>query len=196
MTFDDIDARLGWSEPGCELRRDSEQQRPIATVQAAAIDVVAHNNDREPDVDQIPIARQSDGIIKLLAMLLASDHLRLELLTLCAAFGMGALLGGRSFAAMAQECGISKQAFSKRVLRMQDAFGLNPWRGQKCKAARENYREKQKEIWQRLERHNLNFDRFDATAAHPASSFEPETKTATRRKPPSAVLGIDVGRLP
>ncbi len=142
--FDDIDARLGWSEPGTKLRREPEPQHPVAA---------NNNNDRELDVDRIPIARQSDGIIKLLAMLLASNHLRLELLTLCTAFGMGALLGkGHSFKEMAQECGISKQAFSKRVLRMQDAFGLNPGRGQKCKAARESYREKQKEIWQRPER--------------------------------------------
>ncbi len=169
--FDDIDSRLGWSEP-----TDEPQKVSLAT--KASNHVAPAINANEPcDVDNIPVASQSEAIIKVLALLLASGDLRLELLTLCASFGLSQLLGGLSFAEMAKECGVSKQAFSRRVLKLQSSFNLSPCRGQKCVAARESYRKKQLEIWQRPERRPQNDWKRVADFAEPPAYKRPLSVT-------------------
>ena len=109
-------------------------------------------SETEVDFDEIRVPAQSEAIIKVLAILLASQNTRLELLALVSAFGFQRLLGGRSFAAMAIEAGITKQAFSKRVIRLQKEFHLPLGRGQKCINAREIYRQAQLKVWQRPDR--------------------------------------------
>lgn len=140
--FDGMDARLGWTENG-----DSAPEQPQSLPSLAATD-----DDDLFDPDKVPIPPQQEGIIKLICLLLASDNTRLELLTLAAAFGLSALIGGKSFSRMAVDAGVTKQAFSRRVIRVQRTFGLPTTRGQKSIAARVSYSKIQKEIWQRPER--------------------------------------------
>jgi hypothetical protein len=140
--FGDIDARLGWSESP-----SPDQQSPVAQTSDE------HAGDQtDVDVEQIPIAPQSEAIIKILCRLLAAENTYLELLTLCSAFALQALLGGKSFTLMAREAGVSRQRFSKHVLEIQKEFNLRPSRGQKSIESRQVYRETQLTVWQRPER--------------------------------------------
>jgi hypothetical protein len=164
--FDGMDARLGWTERGdCEPKSDSQQLPPSPPLNATV--------DEEFDPDTVPIPPQQEGIIKLICLLLASDHCRLELLTLAAAFGLSTLLGGKSFSAMAQESGCTKQAFSRRVIRLQHAFNLPVTLAQKSVAARASYSKSQREVWKRPERQADNDLRLAHRFAEPVSYVNP-----------------------
>ncbi|MEY2487386.1 MAG: hypothetical protein QOH39_3034 [Verrucomicrobiota bacterium] len=162
--YDDIDRRCGWSE-------DDRPADPAATVTPAipptmtavavvttkAVAVVTGSTEAvavpaDDLVDGTQIAPQSERILKVFCLLLAAEDTRQELLTLCAAFGLQALIGGRSFSSMAREVGVSRQAFTKKVLTRQLEFKLPVSRGQKRVETREIYRNAQLAVWQRPER--------------------------------------------
>lgn len=151
--FDEIDVRNGWTEDDESLPSNptSEQHAQNGNHCKQAASVSTTNTDPF-NVDLTPVAPKSEAVIKLLSLLLAANDVKAELLVICSAFGMGALLGGQSFTELAVSSGITKQAFSKRVIRMQKIFNLPVCRSQKCVAARESYRKAQLLAWQKTER--------------------------------------------
>ncbi len=96
-----------------------------------------------------------EGIIRVLSMILDSRDSRLEALTLASAFGI-AFISEESFSALAAKHGITRQAYSKRVLRLQREFGLPPARTQKAKRARAIYSGTQQEIWAKIPEQERN----------------------------------------
>lgn len=110
-------------------------------------------NDDEQEVDQIEFLKQrieseverrcaekvQKAMVRLLAQIVESSNYRLKIDVSIMACGFP-FYEGMSFTEMGKKHNISKQAFSKHVLKFQDELGLPPTRGQKSKRARESYR--------------------------------------------------------
>ena len=88
-----------------------------------------------------------DTLSKVIAMIYDSMDYRLKIATIVMAFDLPMFMG-KSQTDVAKSHGVTKQALSKSIKKMQSAFGLNPTRGQKSKKACEKYRQIQ------LKRHN------------------------------------------
>lgn len=81
-----------------------------------------------------------DTLSKIISIIYDSTDYRLKIATIVMAFGLP-LFMGRSQTDVAKNHGVTKQALSKSIKKMQKAFGLSPTRGQKSQEACEKYRQ-------------------------------------------------------
>lgn len=88
-----------------------------------------------------------DTLSKVISMIYDSMDYRLKIATIVMAFDLPMFMG-KSQTDVAKSHGVTKQALSKSIKKMQAIFGLHPTRGQKSKKACEKYRQIQ------IKRHN------------------------------------------
>ena len=93
----------------------------------------------DKEVDRRSAEKVQKAMVRLLAQIVESSNYRLKIDVSIMACGFP-FYEGMSFTQMGKKHNISKQAFSKHVLKFQDELGLPPTRGQKSKKARESYR--------------------------------------------------------
>lgn len=97
----------------------------------------------EKEVERRSAEKVQKAMVRLLAQIVESSNYRLKIDVSIMACGFP-FYEGMSFTEMGKKHNISKQAFSKHVLKFQDELGLPPTRGQKSKKAREAYRKRTK----------------------------------------------------
>lgn len=83
-----------------------------------------------------------DTLSKIISIIYDSTDYRLKIATLVMAFGLPMFMG-KSQTQVAKKHGVTKQALSKSIKKMQKLFGLTPTRGQKSEKACEKYRQLQ-----------------------------------------------------
>ena len=88
-----------------------------------------------------------DTLSKVISIIYDSVDYRLKIATIVMAFDLPMFMG-KSQTHVAKAHGVTKQALSKSIKKMQSLFGLTPTRGQKSEKACEKYRQIN------LDRHN------------------------------------------
>ncbi len=81
-----------------------------------------------------------DTLSKIISIIYDSTDYRLKIATIVMAFDLPMFMG-KSQTHVAQIHGVTKQALSKSIKKMQKLFHLDPTRGQKSKTACEKYRQ-------------------------------------------------------
>jgi hypothetical protein len=84
-------------------------------------------------------SRAHEAMVRFIALLISCKNYRLRLEVAIASLNIQARQG-ETFTSRAKKFGISKQAFTKHVLKFQKDFRLPPTREQKTLRARESYR--------------------------------------------------------
>jgi hypothetical protein len=127
----------GYSRDAAEL--------PSASVEFDWDQIYADEQEKDPmeyleaEIERRCAERVQAAVIRFLAQIVDSSNYRLKTDVAIMASGFP-FYQGMSFTEMGKKHSISKQAFSKHVLRFQDELGLPPTRGQKSTQARETYR--------------------------------------------------------
>ena len=131
---------------------DSSQfYEPSVDFDYDSIDFNYHSIDEDSILEELPPiiqmyvkqkikAEVQDALSRVLSLVYDSSDYRLKVATIVMAFGLPMFMG-KSQKTVAELHGVSKQALSKSIKRLQKMFRLPPTRGQKSEKACEKYRQ-------------------------------------------------------